>query len=555
MKSPEKTETAVSCPHYVCGHRNPDTDAIVSAHALAWLHQQRYPNSNALAIRIGEANRQTEWLFRSCGIALPPLRSSCLSRADEILSRAPRVDPDTPLREALEGIQRTHAACAVVCDANDQPLGIISDRHPRTNYLLQCNVEDFFGTLLDFRHVVRGLPLKTLSTKAIPAADRLEVVLHKHTFAGNWEQHSVLVIGDRDLLLETLILRPPAAVIVVGVNHERALEIAAQLPCPSFLFSGSVVNLCARLPGCVPCSAAMEPDFCSVPANADLATLEKIARAHPLGVVVVDAQQRMLGTLSADNLLAAPRPRLSLVDHSERRQSIDGLDRAEIIEIVDHHRLGDIETYTPISIDVRPVGSTATIINARIQAARLPMPEQLARLLLGALVSDTLLLTSPTTTPTDRQTAKDLATTAKIDLNSFGLEVLRQNDELTSAPATQLVARDCKDFYHGNSAFLLAQIETVDLSVLTPQITEALRAELLHRVHAAQAAFGLVMVTDVINTRSQLILAADSPDWPSILFNGISADQTEKWLVEGMVSRKKQLLPWVFAMLDKHKDT
>ncbi len=544
-----------AAPHYVCGHRSPDTDAIVSAYALAWLHRQRYPNSNAQAIRLGDANRQTDWLFTSSNCELPPVRMSCLANAGEIFSEAPQVGLDMPLREALENIQRMDASFAVVCDEEQRPIGIVSNRHPRTNYLLQCNVEDFFGTLLDFSHIVQGLPLEALNSSDVAEIDRLEVVMHKHTFAGEWNENTVLVLGDRDLLLEKIIQQPPAAVVLLGMDSVRAREIANQLTCPTFLFKGSVVNLCARLPGCVPCETALEPNFPILKADTDLLTLEKAVRAHPLGIVVVDAENRFMGTLSADDLLSTPRPKLSLVDHSERRQSIDGLDRAEIIEILDHHRLGDIETHTPIAIDVRPVGSTATILFARIRAAQLKMPKHLARLLLGALISDTLLLTSPTTTPTDKEAAKHLADISGVDLNAFGLEVLRQNDELASASAAQLVARDCKEFHHGTeTSFLIAQIETVDLASLSPELVDSLRDELLKRVLSARAVFGIVMVTDVIKTCSRLILATEDPQFQAAFALEAQEAEANCWQVEGMVSRKKQLLPWVFECLQKQSN-
>ncbi|MCC5840241.1 MAG: DHH family phosphoesterase [Opitutales bacterium] len=538
--------------HFVVGHRNPDTDAIVSAHVLAWMHRQQAPASRALPVRLGEANRQTAWLFETAGIPLPALRGSCLAQAAEIARSAPVVDPDTPLREALEAIQRTGAPCAVVCDENGAPLGIVSDRHPRTNYLLQCNVEDFFGTLLEFGHIIRGLPLEALNGGPPPAPQHLEVVIHKHTFAGRWDPASALVLGDRDLLLEVLHRNPPAAVILAGVERARAREMAAQLPCPAFLFSGSVINLCARLPGCLPCSAALENDFVTVAAETDLAVLERKVRAQPLGILVTNASGRLVGAISADTLLHAPQPLLSLVDHSERRQSIGGLERAEILEIVDHHRLGDIETDAPIAIDVRPVGSTATILRARAAAAGLALPPEIAQILLGALISDTLLLTSPTTTTRDTAAAAELAALADLDLRTFGLAVLRQNDELKTTSPDNLVARDCKEFAHGDITFLLAQIETTDLSVLDRNQAVDLRRSLLARVRTHHATFGILLVTDVLAGRSELIPAADDTCWEDVLRpergNGHGRDETP-WVIEGMVSRKKQLLPLLLGAL------
>jgi manganese-dependent inorganic pyrophosphatase len=533
-------------PHFVFGHRNPDTDAIVSAHVLAWMHRQENKDSGAIPLRLGDANSQTTWLFETSGLNLPAKRTSCLAQAAEIARETPVVSPDTPLREALDAIRQSGASCAAVCDEERRPVGIITDRHPRINYLLQCNVEDFFGTLLEFDHAIRGLPLHPLNAAchAGPRSDihHLEVVMHKHTFAGGWNKTTVIVIGRRDLLISVIAENPPAAVIIAAVDREEAQRMADQLPCPAYLFHGTVVNLCARLAGCLPCTNALEKDFTCVEAGTDLTVLERRLRANPQGVLVVDRFGALIGSISADTLLHTPRPFLSLVDHSERRQSIDGLERGEVIEIVDHHRLGDIETDTPIAIDVRPLGSTATLLSLKIQSAGLEMPPEIARLLLGALISDTLFLTSPTTTQTDRRQATALAALAEIELEPFAYEVLRQNDVLYTASPDELVARDNKEFACGDTRFLLAQVETVDLEGMCDTLRAALQKSLKISVSRQGTAFGLLMVTDVIKSSSELILATLETEWVDIFR---PQDQATCWRVPGMVSRKKQLLPLV----------
>lgn len=530
-------------PHYILGHINPDTDSIVSTYVLAWLHRVLDSDSQATAIRLGTVNRQTKWLFAQAGCVLPALRESSLYRAREVSRQLPVVELDCPLIEALEIMQRTGTEFVAVLDSDRRPCGIVSDRTQRTNYLLQCNVEDFVGTLLSFGQIVRGLRLEPLGSQPIPEIDHLQVPLHKSNVAGDWDSRTALVIGDRELFIETIHAHPPGAVIITEVDAERAAAIAGQLPCPAYRHRGSVISMFTRLPGCFPASAAMVEEFVSVDEAAGENEVSRQLKKSNWGVMVLDEQGRAVGSITAIDVLNLPRPRISLVDHSERAQSIEGLQDAEVVEIIDHHRLGDVETIQPLHIDVRPLGSTASILYERIVQAGLTPPPEIAKLLLGALIADTLLLTSPTCAASDPARAEVLAQLAEVELQEFGRELLLQNDELKTASAKDLVGRDCKRFNFEEVAFVVAQIETVDLTSLDKSRAAAIGDEALRRVRADGLAFGVVMVTDVLRGKSRILLLSDYVEWPRALLPEATRKAGDPWILEDFVSRKKQLLP------------
>ncbi|MEO0509161.1 MAG: DHHA2 domain-containing protein [Verrucomicrobiota bacterium] len=534
---------ANEAPHFVVGHKNPDSDTIVCAHVLAWMYRQITPDSRATAIRLGEVNRQSAWLFQQAGCELPVFRKSCLYRADEIAKPVPRVDADCSLREALETMQRAKTDFVAVVDKENCPLGVISDRTQRTNYLLQCNVEDFVGTLLNFDHIISGLPLEALDDKPPPRIQRLEVPLHKSDVSGNWDEGTAIVIGDRELFLERINQHLPGAVIVTGVSTTRAREIADQLKCSTYYFGGSVISMLTRLPGCFPASAAMVEEFAAVEEKAREDELGRQLKDSHWGLMVLDSEGRVSGAISAMDILNLKRPLISLVDHSERGQSIDGLQDAQIVEIIDHHRLGDIETIQPLSIDVRPLGSTASILYDRILEEGIELPTSIAKLLLGALISDTLLLTSPTCTQSDIRRAKELAKLADVDLQEFGIEVLRQNDELGTASPQALVRRDCKRFTSEGVSFLAAQIETVDLKTLTEQREYEISEAFSSSIHADGVAFGALMITDVVESRSRIIILSEDEKWQQIHLPADVRKSNQLWVEESFVSRKKQLIP------------
>ncbi|MDQ8193815.1 DHH family phosphoesterase [Coraliomargarita sp. SDUM461004] len=535
-------------PHYIVGHRKPDTDSVVAAAVLAWFYRATSAASEAIIpIRLGPLNRQTRWLFEQAKRTAPVLRDSCLYTASEIAQPVPVVDPDTPLREALEMIQRS-GSCdfAVVVDEAQHPIGIVSDRTQRTNYLLQCNIEDLIGTLLDFKHIIQGLPLTCLNARngfKTPEVQRLEVPLHKHSITGNWDQHTAIVIGDRDLLLDSISANVPAAVILTEVTDTRAQEIAASLPCPVYLYRGTVISMMSRLAGCFPSSEAMVKDFTVVDCQVREDEIARLIKKSPHGLLVVDSDNCVNGSISAMDILQLKRPRLSLVDHSERGQAIHGFAQAEIVEIIDHHRLGDVETIQPLSIDVRPLGSTASILYERIKEAELTLPKEIALLLLGALLSDTLLLTSPTCTESDKLRAQNLAAIADVDLHAFGVEVLRQNDELADARAEALVSRDCKPFSFEGVQFMAAQIETVDLSILTDLRARELNYAFRQQVKQAGVDFGALMVTDVLHSRSRIIIVSEEAHWFDVHLPEDIRQSQRAWVLDHFVSRKKQLIP------------
>ena len=534
-----------TAPHYIVGHKKPDTDSVVAAEVLAWLYQaQTDTPKEAIPVRLGPLNRQTRWLFEQAGRTPPALRESCLYVAGEIARPVPVVCPDTPLREALETMQRSESEFVVVTDAERRPLGIVSDRTPRTNYLLQCNIEDLIGTLLDFTHIIKGLPLTALHPTAdVPEVHRLEVPMHKHSITGNWDTETAIVIGDRDLLLDSIAHNPPAAVILTGVTASRAAEMAQVLPCPVYFYQGTVISMMTRLAGCFPASEAMVEEFTAVDCSMREDEISRVIKKTPNGLLVLDAKNCVIGSISAMDILQLTRPKLSLVDHSERGQAIHGLGDAEIVEIIDHHRLGDVETIQPLSIDARPLGSTASILFERIKEAGIELPCDIALLLLGALLSDTLLLTSPTCTVSDKQRAQKLSRLAGVELQSFGTEVLRQNDELADGAAANLVSRDCKPFSYEGIHFIAAQIETVDLSILTEQRAAELSQAFALQVKQSGVAFGALMVTDVLQSQSRVIIVSEEAHWRHVHIPADLLQDEKAWVLEHFVSRKKQLIP------------
>ncbi|WP_269539093.1 DHHA2 domain-containing protein [Cerasicoccus fimbriatus] len=525
---------------FVTGHQNPDTDSLVSAHVFAWMLGHGEDAIAATALRLGDPNPQSAWLFETAGEPLPVFREDCRPTIRETCAKALTIAPDAPLSAALRLLREKRAPVIVVQDDKGEIQGIISDRMPRVNYLLSANIEDMLGALLQWHHLVESLPLNSLN--GVPV--NVEPTGMRFVSGEQPGPNDILVTGPHPVDPAQLLAQKPAAIIVVG--PERCPELEEQTETPVFSYHGSAFAFCASLGGCIPCRNAMETDFATIDCDEVLMVQKHAIADADYGLLAVDAAGDLVGVVTTQELADTHRARVALVDHFEKAQSIKGLDEAVVTAIVDHHRIGDIETSEPVDIDCRIWGSTASILFARCREMGITVPASKARLLLGALISDTLLLQSPTTREQDRRIARDLASLAGVDLQEFGLEVLRRNDRLVSAKASELVKADCKAFTHDKRQFLAAQIETVDLNALTGDRARELEMSLRESLNGHD--FAVLMITDVLKQTSRLSVLAPSDEWPRKLSPEANS---EPWLADGFVSRKKQLIPYILQRLDQ----
>jgi manganese-dependent inorganic pyrophosphatase len=305
-----------------------------------------------------------------------------------------------------------------------------------------------------------------------------------------------------------------------------------------------------------PCKEAADTNVPKFSGNAFIRdALNRILRDEYDNYWIVDDDGLYEGIARQRDLLNPPRLKVILVDHNEPRQAIASLDEAELIEILDHHRLGNPYTHTPIRFSVDIVGSTSTLVVERTVEAGLSMPPSLAGLLLAGILSDTLLLTSPTTTPRDRQAVERLtfwgfsgASPLKGEtVEAFGKAVLSAGMGLTERDPREIVQTDVKAYEAGGFKFAIAQVEVTDLLQLTEHL-QPLQAALDEMQERKNLDFALLLVTDVVLGSSRLLLSTNSPPILDDLPYPALADGTHD--ARGVVSRKKQLLPVILGLLE-----
>ena len=306
----------------------------------------------------------------------------------------------------------------------------------------------------------------------------------------------------------------------------------------------------------VPCREACNSDVPKFQANSRIRdSLNRILREEGDDFFVVDEKGMYLGICRQRDLLNPPRLKVILVDHNEPRQAIANLEEAELLEILDHHRLGNPSTHVPIKFSVDIVGSTSTLVSEQIEEAGLSAPPQIAGMLLSGLLADTLILTSPTTTTRDKKAAERLGRWAFArggplvgeTVHSFGKKVLGASAGLSTRTPEEIVSTDMKLYDAGGYRFAIAQAEVTDLVQLAEHLG-SLKTALIALRDKRALDFAMLMVTDVVNGSSRLLLTDEPPQLSDLPYPP-QTDGTR--LAEGTVSRKKQLLPVVLGLLER----
>lgn len=265
---------------------------------------------------------------------------------------------------------------------------------------------------------------------------------------------------------------------------------------------------------------------------------------------VVDDNNTYLGMISRYHLLQMKRKQLILVDHNEKQQAVDGVDQAEILEIIDHHRVGDLQTISPIYFHNEPVGSTSTLIAEKFLDSSFTLDKALAGLLLSGILSDTLIFRSPTTSPKDRRIANCLERISGLDPIEWGKQIFSQAMQLGGKDERELVGSDLKEYSSGDMLFAIAQIETIDVSGLEVKKTAFLKA-MQELCRERDYAFMCLMLTDILDESSELLIAGRERSLLNQALGGSSGP--DRIYLPGVMSRKKQILPVIYDIL-RRKD-
>ncbi len=542
----------------VIGHKNPDTDAICSAIGYAEFKRQT-GLKNAVAARCGDTNDRIDFVLKTFGVPAPRFVSDVSPKIRDVMqSEVISVSPDSTVAEAL----------ALLEDRNVRSLPVLNTDLTCRGLLSLYKMSKFFfpvlNRLMDSRRVVASVRnlAKTLNAKTLVAseADREEDLvlmvgaMSLDSFAKrlpNYPRERILVVvGDREEI-QRLAIREGVRVLVVtgGLKVEKTIIDEARRQSVSLLLSPHDSATTAMLiRAAITVVHMVHENFLTFREDQLLSETEVQAAASTFQVFpVLDHHRRTVGILSKSDFLKKVERQLILVDHNELSQAVRGADTVQILEVIDHHRIGTLSTVQPILFRNEPVGSTSTIVADCFLRENLDIPRPIAGLLLAGLVSDTLNLTSPTTTERDVAVLMRLQKLTGVDATQFTEKLFASGSVLISKPAAQAIATDCKEYVEQEKTFSVAQIEEIGFDQFWKRKTEVLAALENYR-REKNYFFSCLLVTDVVNQNSILAISGQES-----FLKHIDFPEMEEGLYElnDVVSRKKQLLPYLTHCLEQ----
>lgn len=535
---------------FVIGHRNPDTDSICSAMAYAELCR-RQGRLEVAPARAGHLNRQTEFVLDALKVSPPVLLSDVYPRLRDAISGPPAViEADAPLMRALEVMRRHDIRMLPVVDGDNRPLGaLILKRLPEHIFLPRPGTR--IRQVLTTPHSIQAcLQAQAVFLEDGERAEELELFVGamsegsflKH-LAGTDPRRAVVLTGDRhNIHRDAIALGIRLLVVTGGYSVDDSLLAEARGRHVSVLSSPLDTATCALLARMsTPVSHLADNDIPQVLLDDRLDALRKILmRSTAPGAVVLDEEGRVRGVATKSSLLRPSSLKLILVDHNELSQAVPGADQVEILEIIDHHRLGNSHTEAPIRFINQPLGSTCSVVATLYRQAGIEPEKTVAGLLMAGLLSDTVLLRSPTTTEIDRELLPWLGRCAGLDPLVFGQKMFQAGSVLAAhADIETVLLADFKEYAVEGCRFGVGQFE-----VVTFQEFEDREKELSEGLAALAAKLDLqiagLLVTDIVQQNSQLLVSGDRDLIARIAYPRLAPGRFE---LKGVMSRKKQLLP------------
>jgi manganese-dependent inorganic pyrophosphatase len=530
-------------PVYVSGHRNPDTDSIGSAIGYAELKSRLDPNTEYVPVRLGELNPQTTWVLEQAEISAPELLPHIRLRAGDLMqTEFPRMRAGDPIREAGLALDHTDYDLVPVVDDDGVLIGIITTRALARRYVRESRSSSTLREATYVHAVVDVLDGELLVGEDRALMGRIWVHASSVEFETGIDESDIVVIGDRPRAQRHVLDRDLDLLVISngGRPDEEVLEIARQKGTAVVISPLDTYVAARMITLAAPCRELMEND--QIVASTDELineVSEQIKDSHHGAAIVCDDSERPIGLLTRSDLVSPMRRRIILVDHAEQAQSVPGIDQAEIVEILDHHHIGSIETKVPVAATFDPVGSTATLVVERFRRSGIEPTRSTAMVLLSAVLSDTVILNSPTTTERDSAVIEYLERVLELDAREYGRRMFAETSDVSGVAAEDLVKRDAKAYQSGSGTpFLIAQIEVVGKTLLERE-QELLTA--MQRERASQhVELYALMITDVLDKVTDLLVDGDVAAVARAF--GVEPNGC-KLTLPGVMSRKKQVAP------------
>ncbi|MEG2511805.1 MAG: putative manganese-dependent inorganic diphosphatase [Acetivibrio sp.] len=539
---------------YVVGHRNPDTDSICSAIAYAHL-KEKLTKTLHIAKRAGDVNQETAFVLEYFGVEKPEYIKDVHTQVKDVDYRHIEGAPShISLKKAWEIMRASKANTLPVVNCNRRLEGLITISDIAKSYM------DVYDN-------------KIIATAQTPYSNIIET-LEGEMIVGDKEamieEGKVLIAAANPDLMESYIEK--GDIVILGNRYESQLcaiemEAGAIIVCDGAMVSYTITKL-AENKGCTIIKTPFDTFTAARLMNQSMPirffmknenlvsfneddTIEEIreimAKKRFRDFPILDDNNKFVGMISRRNFLDAQKKRIILVDHNERAQAVEGIEDAELLEIIDHHRLGGIQTMSPVFFRNQPLGCTATIIYQMYKENNVEIDKKIAGILCSAIISDTLVYRSPTCTREDQMAAEKLAEIAEIDVNKYAKEMFAAGSNLRNKTSEEIFYQDYKVFTSGDVTFAVGQINAMDGDELE-EIEMRMKQYMKDTYESKKVSMIFFMLTNILEEATELLYYGDGAE--ELVMNAFSKETKDKAVrLESVVSRKKQLIPALMLAL------
>ena len=529
---------------YITGHRHPDTDSIASAIAYAAFKNRQ--GIEAVPCRLGELNPETAYLLDRFGFETPMLFEDARAVLDEIeMDEALTISPDTTIYETLNLMIQNNKQSYGVVNEKNQLLGLVS----RSDFgLIGLGDTSYAIELLkdtpmeNIRKTIKGRII--YDDSELHFNGKVSIIAICEKGLANYDVKDRLVILGNDSKAQIEAIEKGAGVLVIVWTEDidkEVIETAKKYHCPIIISGHGSMNTSRYIYFSPSVSQVMHRDLITFNVNEFVEDVgKKMMKSRFRSYPVVDNDNVLIGYVSRYHILNHRDKKVILVDHNEYSQSVKGIEVADLLEVVDHHRIGDIITSRPISFRNEIIGSTASIITSIYMENQMPISKEMAGLLLGAVLSDTLKFRSPTTTAKDKAIAKYLAKIAKLDIDEFATEMFKVSSNISKKSVKDLIRQDIKRFEIDQNRVMIAQV--IVSSVFEVETIEAeLQKELNKFTKEKRLDLCVVAFTSILENGSIFYSAGEKAE--SIFEAFPNNPGEEHSFHENVLSRKNQIVP------------
>lgn len=539
---------------HVVGHKNPDTDSICSAIAYAYLKNIEHPGQY-VANRAGAINNETQFVLDHFGIEAPEyLEDVDVQMRDIDFRETPGVPDTISLRAAWKIMREQDVVTLPIIQGDNKLEGLIT-----INDIAKSYMDVYDNTILGLARTPIGNIIEVLEGTLVYGNPHARIINGKALIgAANIdiieaciEEDDVVIVADREDAQREAIERG-ASCIIVCLNAKVSqfiIELAKQYQCNIITTYLDTYTAARMLNQCIPIRYFMRrSNLVSFQLDDTLDSVKEVmSRLRHRDFPITDDIGTYYGMVSRRNLLAMRRKQVILVDHNEKSQAVNGIEDAEILEIIDHHKIGSMETINPVYFRNQPVGCTGTIIYQMYQEQHVVPPKAMAGLMCSAILSDTLMFRSPTCTPMDESAAVALAKLAGIDIESYAMDMFAAGSDLLGKTPEEILYQDFKSFHVGDITFGVGQISSMnqqELSELQETMHEYLKVNYIN----TKCDMVFFVMTNILDESSTMLCYGE--DAIRLAEESFVVEMSENvCYLDGVVSRKKQIVPVLVTTL------